>query len=148
MPDHGAPLPLVLLVEDSDDLRQVLEDLLRQEGYRVHGCDNADTAFEMARVERPAVVVTDIGLGATSGLDLITRLRSDLPPPTPPIIACSGFPGYATEARNRGAQTFIDKPFAIESLLDTKQEALEAGQNLELLTGLTLPLASTKEDIK
>jgi len=37
---------------------------------------------------------------------------------------------------------------AVEGLLETKKEALEAAQNLELLTGLTLPLASTKEETK
>lgn len=109
-------LRLVLLVEDQPDLRQSIEGLLRLQGYRVNAVADGDSAFVCALDERPDVVLTDIDLGHTNGLDLITRIRAEHPRP-PPIIATSGFPGYEPEALHRGAVQFIEKPIDIEGLL-------------------------------
>src|SRR5947207_1101900 len=79
----------IVLVEDSEDLRELMALCLRGGGYRVVATEDADEAFEAVRRERPDLVVTDLLLGITSGLDLMTRIRSDLVPPQPRLIACS-----------------------------------------------------------
>ena len=71
-------------------------------GHRVLVAHDAVRAYELVRAERPAVLLTDIMLGVTSGLDLITRVRSDLAPPLPVIIAMSGFSDVAGEALRAG----------------------------------------------
>jgi len=109
----------VLVVDDSDDILEVLEMALEAAGYRVIVAGDAVHAFELVRGERPHVLLTDIMLGVTSGLDLITRVRSDLAPPLPAIIAMSGFGDVAREALRRGAGSFIPKPFVVDDLLDT-----------------------------
>src|SRR5262249_45204656 len=75
----------------------------------------------------PDAVVTDIVLRGPEGLDLITRIRSDLRPPVPPIIACSGFPAFREEALRRGAAVFLSKPFDAEDLLRAVEGAIEGG---------------------
>jgi CheY-like chemotaxis protein len=114
----------VIVVEDSDELRDLLEHIFRSAGFSVIGCEDADSAFEAIRRERPDLVITDIGLGVTSGLDLITRIRSDLRPPLPPIIACSGFSDFKQQALDRGAYLFLPKPFEARSLLRAASDAL------------------------
>ncbi len=115
---------LIVVVEDSPDLRSVFERLLRSEGYRVVSCEDADDGFDAVRRECPDLVLTDIGLGVTSGLELITRIRSDLPAPHPVIIACSGFGEFEPLALARGADSFLPKPFDVATLLDAIAEAL------------------------
>src|SRR6185312_7038063 len=117
-PDVSHPIT-VLVVDDSDDILEVLEMALEAAGYRVIVAGDAVHAFDLVRGERPHVLLTDIMLGVTSGLDLITRVRSDLAPPLPAIIAMSGFGDVAREALRRGAGSFIPKPFVVDDLLDT-----------------------------
>jgi DNA-binding response OmpR family regulator len=107
----------IVVVDDSEEIRDTLQLILEREGYRVLPCAEADEAFAVIQRERPDVVITDIVLGVESGLDLITRIRSDLASP-PPIIACSGFPGFAEEAERRGVAVFLPKPFELEALRD------------------------------
>jgi DNA-binding response OmpR family regulator len=127
MEDDGTTL--IVVVDDSDDIRDLYELGLRSAGYRVIGCADAESAFEVTRSERPDLVITDIGLGVTSGLDLITRIRSDLAPPLPQIIACSGFPDFEQQALSRGAHCFLPKPFDFAALRTAVSEAL-AGKPL------------------
>jgi CheY-like chemotaxis protein len=93
--------------------------MLEGDGFIVDSCDGADEAFTLARRERPDLILTDLMLGATSGLDLITRVRSDLAPPVPPVVVCSGFTIYEQEARQRGAVAFIPKPFETTTIRNT-----------------------------
>jgi CheY-like chemotaxis protein len=123
--------PLVLLVEDSDDLREALEDFLMSRGYRVIARDSVEGSLEAMRANAPDLVLTDIFLGQSSGLDLITTIRSDFPAP-PPIIACSGMPEVGDEALSRGAALFLRKPLvpqtleqAVSTLLDQRMPSRE-----------------------
>jgi CheY-like chemotaxis protein len=100
-----------LVVEDADELREMLVLLLENDGFVVKSCARADEALAAIRSERPDLVLTDLMLGPTSGLDLITHVASDLAPPLPPIVACSGFTQFEDEALRRGAVEFIPKPF-------------------------------------
>jgi CheY-like chemotaxis protein len=116
--------PTIVIVDDSREVREVLELALVDEGYKVIACSDAERAFELVRIERPDAVISDLMLGATSGLDLITRMRSDLAPPVPPVIACSGFPRGAELAAERGATAFVPKPFELQTILDALTDVL------------------------
>jgi CheY-like chemotaxis protein len=113
----------VIVVEDAAEVRELLTLALEENGFAVTGCAAADQAFEAVVRERPLLVITDLMLGASSGLDLISRLRSDLAQP-PPIIACSGFPSFEDEALRRGAKAFVPKPFEMATLLSSVQTVL------------------------
>jgi CheY-like chemotaxis protein len=109
----------VVIVEDSDDVREYLSLLCETDGWRTVTCDSEEQAFQAVQQERPELLITDVMLGMSSGLDLITHLRSDLPPPLPPIIVISGFDHYQAEAIARGADAFIPKPFDSDTLRAT-----------------------------
>lgn len=119
----------ILLVDDSADLLSAYEILLKTSTpHEVRTAASGRTALEIVRAWRPDLVVTDIIMPDMSGLDLISRIRSDLPPPLPVIAAWSGFPEFEAEARRRGAQVFQPKPLYpedfvpfIESLLGERK---------------------------
>jgi DNA-binding response OmpR family regulator len=113
--------PHVLVVEDAEEVREIIAIVLTRDGFAVSSFEDADPAFAAARRQRRALVITDLMLGGSSGLDLITRLRSDLAPPVPPIIACSGFTQFAQEALQRGAALFLPKPFELSTLRQAVQ---------------------------
>ena len=113
----------VLVVDDSDDILAVMVMALEGAGYRVFSATDAVEAFELVRRQRPTVLITDIMLGVTNGLDLITRVRSDLARPLPVIIAMSGFNDVADEALRRGAVRFLPKPFDLDVLLSAVSAA-------------------------
>jgi CheY-like chemotaxis protein len=108
----------ILIVEDSPDVAEVISEVLASEGYQTRIACNGRAALEAVRERRPALVITDGMMPEMTGLDLITALRSDLPPPVPPTIVLSGFPALEREALERGATTFLHKPIAIDELLD------------------------------
>lgn len=117
--------PLVLLVEDSEDLREVLEAFLEARNYRVVAQEDVQGAIDAMHAERPDLVLTDIFLGQSSGLDLITAIRSDFSTP-PPIIACSGMPEIEGPALARGADLFLPKPLVPDTLTQAMAALLGA----------------------
>lgn len=118
------PPTRIVVVEDADEVRELLVLLLEAEGYAVTACEDAEQAFLVVTRERPSLVLTDLMLGAGSGLDLITRIRSNLAPPVPPIVVCSGFTGFEGEAQQRGAAAFIPKPFEPSTIRATVRAIL------------------------
>jgi CheY-like chemotaxis protein len=108
----------ILLVDDSRDLLDAYVEFLQAlTAYDVRGVASGHAALEVARNWRPDVVVTDIMMPDMNGLDLITHMRSELPPPLPIIVAMSGFPDVEEEARHRGAEVFYPKPLDPEHLV-------------------------------
>ena len=81
----------VLVVEDSSDVRLLLELELTARGYAVVVADSAESGLELAARERPAVVVSDLGLPGVDGLELVRRLRADPSLASIRTIALSGF---------------------------------------------------------
>src|SRR5262249_50928714 len=113
----------ILVVDDSDDLRELYATLLEYEGYEVKTASCAEEALEILRVWRPGLIITDLFMPGIGGLELITRLRSDFTPPIPPIIVFSGVSEAKDEALKRGAARFETKPVGPEELLRIVEHA-------------------------
>jgi CheY-like chemotaxis protein len=107
----------ILIVDDADELRELYECALNNEGYAVKSASLAESALEIVRTWRPDLVLTDIFMPGIGGFGLITRLRSDLAPPVPPIVVISGFPDAKAEAIRRGASRFETKPLSPDEIL-------------------------------
>ena len=124
--------PMVLLVEDDPDMREMLAGVLRAEGYGVVEAADGDEALdwlgdgvlegEPSRL--PAVIVSDICLPYFSGLDILEGVQ--LAPRRPPVILITGFGDAETHARARelGAVCVLDKPFAMQDLRSAMTAAL------------------------
>lgn len=100
----------VLVIDDSDDIRELYELILKTHGFEVQVAENGAVGFARARAWRPDVIVLDVAMPVMDGLELLVKLRSDLAPPIPPVVLCSGFDLTEAEALRRGAVRFLRKP--------------------------------------
>jgi CheY-like chemotaxis protein len=107
--------PLVLLVEDDRDTREMYSEFLSHSGLRVAEAPSGSRALESACEQRPDVIVTDIAMPGMDGLELSRRLRSAPPTQDVPIIAVSGNP--SERARDAGVDVVLTKPCAPDYLL-------------------------------
>ena len=100
----------VLIVDDEPAVREVLAVRIAQWGYEVH------TAADLAEAERmvvrwqPDLVISDVVLGDTSGLDLLRRLKADDPQRPVILITAHGTIDVAVAAMKEGARDFLTKP--------------------------------------
>lgn len=123
-PTDDAKRRRVLVVDDSDELRELYELALASRGYEVKSAPLAETALEIVQGWRPHLILTDLFMPGMGGLELLTRIRSDFAPPVPPVVVISGFPDAEPEALRRGAVRFETKPITAEELVNAVQDVL------------------------
>jgi PAS domain S-box-containing protein len=112
--------PLVLLVDDDDEYREVLGAELRRAGYDVVEATDGSAALDVVRAERPAVIVLDLMTPGMDGWTLLERLGADPDVARIPVIVVSGSDGGATElgALRLGANVCLSKPVNAAALAD------------------------------
>jgi twitching motility two-component system response regulator PilH len=114
----------ILVVDDSEEVREFFHAVLELAGYRVQTADNGEDALAKVKRARPDLIVLDVVMPGMDGLELLLRLRSDLAPPVPPVVLCSGFDLTADEAIRRGAVRFLPKPVDARDLVAVVGEVL------------------------
>src|SRR5215472_1527475 len=88
--NNEVPSPLVLLVDDYDDSREMFAEFLEVSGFRVCQASNAHHGLEAARQLRPALILMDLSLPGMDGWEAIRQLKSDATTRQIPVIALSG----------------------------------------------------------
>jgi CheY-like chemotaxis protein len=116
---------LILVIDDSVEVREFFEAVLQSAGYEVALAADGEAGLVLARALHPNLIITDIWMPRMNGLELLVHLRSDLPPPLPPVIVCSGFDVTGDEALRLGAVRFLAKPVEPAALQATVARALE-----------------------
>jgi twitching motility two-component system response regulator PilH len=122
------PKKRILVVDDSEEIQQFFQLVLEAAGYDVKTASSGEEGLKKAKVSRPDLIVLDLIMPGMDGLEVLTCLRSDLAPPLPPVILCSGFDFTEEEALRRGALMFIRKPVAPEDLRDFVTRGLLGAQ--------------------
>lgn len=104
--------PLILLVDDNADSRDVTGMLLDHKGYRVAYAGSVAEALTQIRKETPAAIVTDLSMPQLSGLDLVDRLKAAAPTANIPMIVVSGHTQVEVrqQAYSAGVKHFFAKP--------------------------------------
>ena len=107
-----APIPLVLLVEDFDDAREMYAEYLEFNGLRVAGAADAVRGLQMADELQPSIILMDAALPGLSGWDAIKELKANPRTKHIPVLMMTGHVlGDAKErALAAGADGFIPKP--------------------------------------
>jgi DNA-binding response OmpR family regulator len=118
--------PIVLVVEDDRETRDIYEELLSAGGFWVLKVGDAVEAFEYAKDFHPDAVLTDLGLpGDSSGADLIRDLRADPAFEFTPIIAITGRqPRDLPSLRGLSISAVLLKPVSPGTLLDRLNASL------------------------
>ena len=134
------PWTKVLIVEDDEEMRRYLEEELREAGYVTLTAGNGDEALAQLSGAGIDVVVTDMVMPGMKGDELLAQVRSNAPGVPVVIITAFGSIASAVEAIKAGAYHYVAKPFRIEQLLVTLDEALREKR-------LTREIASLRESI-
>lgn len=117
----------VLVVDDEREIRELVREILEDEGYEVSVAEDAAAARRARRLRRPDLVLLDIWLPDTDGIALL-REWSEEGGLDAPVIMISGHGTVETavEATRLGAYDFVEKPLSLSKLLLVVQRALEA----------------------
>lgn len=118
----------ILIVEDNDLNMKLFQDLLR-----AHGIDTVETrdgknVLEIARAEKPDLVLMDIQLPEISGLDITKSLKEDDELKSIPVIAVTAFAMKGDEQKilEGGCEDYISKPISVTEFIETVQKHLGA----------------------
>ena len=153
----------ILVVDDEIGIRELLSEILFDEGYQVHLAENAQQARDFRKNKVPDLVLLDIWMPDTDGLSLLKEwVAADLL--TMPVVMMSGHGTIETalEATRIGAADFLEKPIALQKLLKTvasvmqrdikvekqkfeRVEPVETNTNTQFSNSLDLPLRAARE---
>jgi two-component system nitrogen regulation response regulator NtrX len=119
----------ILVVDDEIGIRELLSEILRDEGYQVRLAENAGQARSVRSQGRPDLVLLDIWMPDTDGITLLKEWAS-AGLLTMPVVMMSGHGTIdtAVEATRIGAYDFLEKPIALQKLLATVGRALRSGE--------------------
>ena len=107
--------PLVLVIDDSDDTRDMLATVLHLEGFTVEEACDGREGIEKAMESLPDIIITDLWMPVMDGREMIRRLRADHRTRRTPILACSGEERAGTDYTP--ADAFVPKPCPLHLLL-------------------------------
>ncbi|MDY0008171.1 MAG: response regulator [Bdellovibrionales bacterium] len=117
----------VLIVEDNELNMKLFEDLLGAHGYDTIKTRDGTHVLEMAREQRPDLIIMDIQLPEVSGLEVTQWLKSDHELRAIPVIAVTAFAmkGDEDKIRQGGCEDYVSKPISITDFIRVVQKHLE-----------------------
>lgn len=121
--------PLALICDDEPQLRELMRVALGGR-YATVEAEDAEEALEMARRERPTVILIDLMLPGRSGIDLLQDLRGEEGLGDVPIVVVSAWADdeRRREAEEAGADAFVSKPFDPDELARIVSQLVEDGR--------------------
>jgi two-component system cell cycle response regulator DivK len=119
----------ILVVEDQEDLRGVLRDLLDGSGYSVVEAVDGNAGFASAKSEHPDLILMDIQMPIVDGYEATRRIKADPGLKEIPIVAVSSFAmkGDEERARAAGCDHYVTKPYSPMQLLKVIRNLLGEG---------------------
>lgn len=111
---------LILVVEDSEDIRTLLIELLEDEGYRVIFAADGEAGIAQANLYNPQLILMDLSLPGLNGWQTVRRLRQQPEFADTPIVALTAHATDRDEERalEAGCSGYISKPFDMNNLLE------------------------------
>ncbi len=119
--------PYILVVDDEPDIRELVSEILEDEGYQVAMAENAQTARKLKKNREPNLILLDIWMPDTDGITLLKEWAQE-EKPLCPVVMMSGHGSVETavEATRLGAYDFLEKPLSLAKFLLIVERALEA----------------------
>ncbi len=119
------PSKKVLIVDDDESIRAVLEHNLNELGLSVAAAESGEKGWELFQSEAPDLVITDVRMTGMSGMDLLRRVCRANPAALVVVITAYGDVRQAVEAMKAGAYDYLTKPFDRDALKLCVRKALE-----------------------
>ena len=122
--------PLVLVVEDYQDAREMYSAYLQFSGFRVAEATNGYEAIQQARDLLPDIILMDLALPKMDGWEATRRLKKDARTRDIPIVALTGhaLAGHAEGAREAGCDAFVTKPCLPDALVAEIKRMLKSSR--------------------
>ena len=119
----------VLIVEDQEDNRAILRDLLSKSGYDLIEATNGEEGVALAQSQRPDLILMDVQLPIIDGYEATRRIKSNAELRAIPVIAVTSYAlsGDEAKARAAGCDAYVAKPFSPRLLLAKIREYLPGG---------------------
>jgi two-component system nitrogen regulation response regulator NtrX len=120
----------ILIVDDERDIRELISEILRDEGYATRLASNSDEAMAAVEADQPMLMILDLWLkdSKLDGIGILMSVKRDYPDVPVVIISGHGNIEIAVEAIKKGAYDFIEKPFNIDQLLVVIGRAMETSR--------------------
>jgi len=120
----------ILVVDDERDIRELVCDILQDEGFSTRMAGKSDECMAQLQQELPALIILDIWLKDShmDGIDILKTVKRDMPEVPVVIISGHGNIEIAVAAIKQGAYDFIEKPFNIDQLLVVIRRAMETSK--------------------
>ncbi len=114
----------ILLIDDDEDFNRSLKDYLENEGYSVVSAENGKVGLKKIQETDPDLIITDIVMPETDGMELLTEIKNNPNIFSKKIIAISGGGRmdrmlFLEIAKNLGADCVFDKPLDIDALVES-----------------------------
>jgi DNA-binding NtrC family response regulator len=124
----------ILIVEDDENIRKTMENILQQKGYETDTAKTGREAEQKTKTKFYNLALLDIKLPDMDGTQLLTKVHENTP--TMMKIMVTGYPSLenAMEALNQGADAYVIKPVKPEKLLALIEEKLEKQKQAEKMT--------------
>ena len=115
----------ILIADDHDDNRELLQLLLTGAGYEVSAAKDGKQCLEMAREHQPHMIIIDLSMPVLDGWGVVRALRADNRTKTIPCMAVTAHAELSrTEALETGFNAYVSKPFRADELLKTIENVL------------------------
>ena len=115
----------ILIVENEEDIRSLLTDILISEGHRVHSTANGIDALELFNQEQFDLVLTDLGMPVMSGWEVARAIKEMAPDVIIAVITGWGTQLDKSALDKNGVDIVVNKPFRVQQILNVVQEARE-----------------------
>jgi len=135
----------ILIADDEDSLRWVLEKGLRQAGYDVAAAKDGESALRAFGSEPYDLVFLDVRMPGLDGLTALAKLRESRPDANVIVMTAHGTMETAIQAMQRGAYDYLAKPFDLDEVLLLTERALEARRLTQEVARLRTGLQEVKE---
>jgi DNA-binding response OmpR family regulator len=116
----------VLIIEDEADAADLFAEMMRVSGFRVLKTTRSAPALSMMTAEKPDVVILDIMMPETSGLDILREMRftPELEEIPVVVVSAKGMPADIKSGMEAGASTYLTKPVGFLELKEAVEQAL------------------------
>ena len=108
----------ILIVDDDMDIRQMMQSILKFHGYKVQVCADPEQMYKSMKKGTPALILMDMLLSGFDGREVCKNLKSSADTKKIPVLMISAHPDAERTCKQAGADSFLEKPFDIETFLN------------------------------
>ncbi len=138
----------ILIIDDDPNLRKTLSDILRAKGYETIAAKDGTEGLDLLKQNSYNLALIDLQLPDISGLEILKRIKSDHPSTDAIILTGNATLDSAIEATNRGAYSYLQKPYDIDQLLLHIRRAIEKQQSEKKILAQSRELQKLNEELK